>query len=58
MGHSVDLFCETYAELLVEATREAAEMAGAFLAAHTAEPEEKPTVVPLRPGRRRNTMGT
>ena len=32
MGHSVALFCETYADLLVEATHEAAKQAEAWLA--------------------------
>ena len=31
MGHSVTMFCETYADLLVEATREAAAQAARFL---------------------------
>lgn len=33
MGHSVTMFCETYADLLLEATREAAQQADAWLAA-------------------------
>ena len=32
MGHSVHVFCETYADLLVEATHEAAKQAEAWLA--------------------------
>ncbi len=34
MGHSVALFCETYADLLVESTRDVAAQAGRWLDAH------------------------
>jgi len=51
MGHSVDMFTETYADLLVEATREAAAKAGAFLDAHTT-PAAPPTPTPVVPIRR------
>ena len=53
----VDLFCEAYAELLVEATGEAATMAGAFLDAHPAAPRSAPAV-PIRLGRARRQTGT
>jgi len=60
LGHTVDLFCETYADLLVEATREAAERAGAFWEANRPKPEE-PTnpasAAPIRAGRKRKTVG-
>jgi hypothetical protein len=46
MGHSVNLFCETYADL--EATREAAEKAGRFLAGQEERAASEPRVVPLR----------
>ncbi len=55
MGHSVDMFTETYAALL-EATREAAARAGAFLEAHAPKSAEKAAVVPVVPierGRRK-----
>ena len=49
MGHSVDIFMQTYAELLVEATREAADAAGAFLEAHPPSKVAAPTdVLPMR----------
>jgi integrase len=35
MGHSVAMFCETYADLLVEATRDAARQVDAFWASRT-----------------------
>lgn len=57
MGHSVAMFCETYADLLVEATRDAADMAGRFLdehsAAQTAVGEETAPAVPIRKRRPR-----
>ena len=37
MGHSVAMFCETYADLLVESTRDVAAKAGRFLDAHHGE---------------------
>lgn len=53
MGHSFEMFTETYADLLVEATREAAARAGAFLAAHAPKTPEKAAVVSIGRGRRR-----
>ena len=58
MGHSVDMFCETYADLLVEATEDAAARAGALLEAHT--PKETPQEaepVPIHRGCRRKAAG-
>ena len=44
MGHSVTMFCETYADLLLEATRDAAQQADAWLAAQGgAASEERPS---------------
>lgn len=60
MGHSVNMFCETYADLLVEATREAAATAGAWLEANKPEPRAPAQVVPIqraKAGRRRKAAG-
>ena len=40
MGHTVTLFCETYADLLVEATRDAARQVDAFWAAQARQGAE------------------
>lgn len=59
MGHSVTLFCEVYAELLVESTRDAAAQAGRFLEAQEANARERAVAggtggpVPIRNGRPR-----
>jgi integrase len=48
MGHSVAMFCEIYADLLVEATHDAARQADAWLARQGDSPEER-RVVQSRP---------
>jgi hypothetical protein len=56
MGHSENMFTETYAHLLLEATREAAERAGRSLAEHSKASEPRPApVVPIRRGGPRRT---
>lgn len=60
MGHTLDMFFEVYADLLAEATAEAAEKAGAFLDAHPHKPLKaagKGTVVPIRRPRKRQAAG-
>lgn len=62
MGHSVTLFCETYADLLVEATHEAARQVDTFWAARKQSleirsPDIGGRVSGPRPGRRRNNRG-
>lgn len=58
MGHSMEMFTETYAELLLEASREVAAKAGAFLAEHTPQMVENPAVVTIQRGGRRRTKGS
>jgi len=54
MGHSLEEFSETYADLLQEASRDVARAADAFLEAHapTVAPRAA-EVVPICTGRRR-----
>ena len=57
MGHSVQMFTETYADLLIEATADMAERAGRFLAQkESAMAGKMPTgdVVSLGSGKRRS----
>ena len=49
MGHSVTMFCEIYADLLVEATHDAARQADAWLARQGDSPEEGRTGQPRPP---------
>jgi integrase len=51
LGHSLAMFTETYADLLLEASREAAEQAGRFWERAASRAEERPApVVPIRRG--------
>lgn len=53
MGHSVTMFCETYADLLLEATRDAAQHADAWLAARDSAPAVPSPRDGTRPGKGR-----
>ena len=61
MGHSVGMFCETYADLLVEATHDAARQADEWLARQGEAakegpaPQSRPVSAPAAKGRKRRT---